>query len=124
MDFSNFMPKDTVMYYTLYDLRKDPDLTSALANVHLPTAECEGPVLLRIEPEQYQDIISGLREMCINEGDEWMTTMLIRPKDAPTNTGDLEVHGIYILIANIKLFIDEPHEFMNKLRSMKRLVLH
>lgn len=123
MDFSNFMSEET-MYYTLYDLRKDPDPMSALANVHLPTAECKGPVLIRVEPEQYQDMIYGLREMCANEGEEWMTSMLIRPKHAPTNTGDLEVNGIYILIAHVQLFIDEPHEFQNKLRSMKRLVFH
>jgi hypothetical protein len=117
-------PEDNTMYYILYDLRKDLDPVTSLINVHLPTAKSEGPVLLRVEADDYENIVMALREMCINEGNEWMTTMLIRPGNAPTNTGDLEVNGIYILIAHIKLFVDEPEGFMQKLKSMKRLVLH
>lgn len=123
MDFS-FMPDDKRMRYVLYDLRKDPDPQSALANVHLPRAEDDGPVLIRVEVEQYQDMMYGLREMCVNEGDEWVTTMLSRPDYAPTNTGDLEPNAIYILIAHISLFLKNPYEFMDNLRSMKKLVLH
>ncbi len=116
-------PKDETMYYVLYDLRKDED-PSTLANIHLPTSKCEGPVLLRIEAEGYEKVVTALREMCVNEGNEWMTTLLVRPQDAPTNTGDLEVHGIYLLIVHISLFVNEPADFMQKLKGMKRLVVH
>jgi abortive infection bacteriophage resistance protein len=90
----------------------------------LPTAQCDGPVLVRVEPEHYESVVESIREMCVHEGDEWMTTLVIRPEDAPTNTGDLEVNGIYILIAHLSLFMDEPEKFMAKLKSMKRLVVH
>ena len=123
MKLFNLSTEDNTMYYVLYDLRKDTDPAS-LVNVHLPTSKCDGPVLLRVEVTDYENVITALREMCVNEGNEWMTTMLIRPRNAPTNTGDLEVNGIYILIAHIKLFVDEPEKFMQKLKSMKRLVLH
>ena len=119
----SLIPKDETMYYVLYDLRKDPDPAS-LVNIHLPTAKCDGPVLLRIEVKNYENVVTAIREMCVDEGNEWMTTLLIRPENAPTNTGDLEVHGIYILIAHMALFVDEPAEFMHKLKSMKRLVVH
>ena len=119
----SLIPKDETMYYVLYDLRKDTDPAS-LVNIHLPTAKCGGPVLLRIEAEVYEDVITALRDMCVNEGNEWMTTLLIRPEDAPTNTGDLEVYGVYILIAHLVLFVDEPREFTQKLKGMKRLVIH
>ncbi len=119
----NFSPEDNTLYYILYDLREDTDPAS-LVNIHLPTAECGNPVLLRIEVENYENVITALREMCISEGNEWMTTLIIRPENAIANTGDLEVHGIYILIAHLKLFIDKPEVFMHKLKGMKRLVLH
>lgn len=120
MDFSS----DKTMRYVLYDLRKDPDPQSALANVHLPIAGDDGPVLFRVESEQYRDVVHSLREMCVNEGDEWLTTMLIRPLYAPNNTGDLEPNAIYVLVAHVELFQADPDGFMNKLRSMKRMVFH
>ena len=119
----SFSPEDKTMYYILYDLREDTDPTS-LVNIHLPTAQCEEPVLLRIKAENYADVITALREMCVNEGNEWMTTLVIRPEVAPTNTGDLEIHGIYILIAHLSQFMNEPEMFMQKLKGMKRLVVH
>ena len=119
----SFIPEDTTMYYVLYDLRKDTDPTS-LGNIHLPTSRCEGPVLILIEVEDYENVVAAIREMCIDEGSEWMTTLLIRPKDAPTNTGDLEVNSAYIMIAHLSLFLDEPEMFMEKLKGMKRQVVH
>ena len=119
----NFSPEDNTMYYVLYDLREDTD-PSSLVNIHLPSAECESPVLLRIEAENYEDVITALREMCVDEGNEWMTTLIIRPENAVANTGDLEVYGIYILIAHLKMFMDKPELFMQKLKGMKRLVVH
>ncbi len=117
-------PEDTTMYYILYDLRKDPNPSTSLVNVHLPTSKCKEPVLIRIESENYEEVIISLREMCVNEGNEWMTTLVIRPKIAPTNTGDLEVDGIYILVAHLAQFVDEPEKFMHKLKGMKRLAIH
>ena len=119
----SFLQEDTTMYYALYDLRKDID-PSSLTTIHLPTAQCVGPVLVRVEPVHYETVMAAIRVMCVDEGDEWMTTLVIRPEDAPTNTGDLEVNGIYILIAHLGLFMDEPEEFMQKLKGMKRLVVH
>lgn len=123
MDSFSFMPKDNTMYYALYDLRKDED-PSALSNIHLPTANCEGPVLLLVEAKDYESVRVALNEMCTNEGSEWMTTLLIRPESAPTNTGDLEINAVYVMIAHLGLFMDEPEMFMQKLKSMKRLVVH
>ena len=119
----SFSPEDNTMYYILYDLREDTDPTS-LVNIHLPTVECENPVLLRIKAENYEDVITALREMCVNEGNEWMTTLIIRPVDAFANTGDLEVLGVYILIAHLSQFVNEPEMFMQKLKGMKRLAIH
>jgi len=123
MNFS-FAPEEQEMRYFLYDLREDPDPQSALAKVHLPNAEDEGPVLLHVEYAQYRDVMSGLCEMCFNEGDEWMLTLLTRPENAPTNTGDLEPNEVYILIAHVRLFRDDPNKFMYKMRSMKRMTFH
>jgi hypothetical protein len=119
----SLIPQDDTMYYVLYDLRKDVD-PSALANIHLPTAKCEGPVLLLVEPEDYESVRESLLEMCANEGNQWMSTILVRPEDAPTNTGDLEVNSIYVMIVHLNLFVEEPVEFMQKLKGMKRLVFH
>jgi hypothetical protein len=115
--------EDSTMYYVLYDLRKDTDPTS-LGGIHLPTSTCEGPVLVLVELDDYENVVIAIREMCVEEGSEWMTTLLIRPKDAPTNTGDLEVNSAYIMIAHLALFLDEPEEFMEKLKGMKRQVVH
>jgi hypothetical protein len=117
------MPEDDTMYYVLYDLRKDVD-PSTLANIRLPTAKCEGPVLLLIEPEDYDSVRISVQEMTADEGGEWMTTLLVRPEDAPTNTGDLEVNEIYIMIVHLNLFVEKPEEFMQKLKGMKRLIFH
>ena len=119
----SFAPEDDTMYYALYDLRNDVD-PSTLSNVYLPTANCEGPVLVRVEPADYESVRVSIVEMCINEGNEWMTTLLVRPGDAPTNTGDLEINKIYIMIAHLNLFTKRPEEFMQKLKSMKRLIFH
>ena len=119
----SFIPEDTTMYYVLYDLRKDTDPAS-LGGIHLPTSACAGPVLVLVEIEDYERVVASVREMCVDEGSEWMTTLLIRPKDAPTNTGDLEVHAAYIMIAHLSLFLDEPEKFMEKLKGMKRQVVH
>ncbi len=116
-------PEDNTMYYVLYDLRKDVD-PSALCNVHLPSEKCKGPVLLLVESEDYDRVRASLIEVCENEGSQWMTTLLIRPEDATTNTGDLEVNKIYVMIAHLNLFMNEPEMFMQKLKGMKRLVLH
>ncbi len=120
----DFALKEQEMHYFLYDLRKDPDPQSALANVHLPNSEDAGPVLLHVDFTQYQDVMYGLQEMCFNEGDEWMITMLTRPENAPTNSGDLEPNEIYILIAHVRLLRNDPNKFMYKMRSMKRMILH
>jgi hypothetical protein len=119
----SFTPEDDTMYYVLYDLRKDVD-PSALANVHLPTSKCEGPVLLLMEPEDYESVRLSVQEITVNEGNEWMTTLLVRPEVAPTNTGDLEVNAVYVMIVHLNLFVEEPEEFMHKLKSMKRLIFH
>jgi hypothetical protein len=119
----NLSPEDNTLYYILYDLRKDSD-PATLVNVHLPKSKCKGPVLVLMEAENYEDVITSLQEMCVDEGNEWMTTLLIRPENAPTNTGDLEVNAVYILIAHLSLFVDEPEKFMQKLKGMKRLVVH
>jgi len=118
MDFSPYK----TMRYVLYDLRKDPDTKSALANVHLPIAMDDGPVLFRVESEQYRDVVYSLREMCVNEGDEWLTTMLIRSPHSLT--GDLEPNAVYILVAHVELFQADPEGFMNKLPLMKRMIFH
>ena len=123
MEPFSFTQKDTTMYYALYDLRKDVD-PSSLSNIHLPTAACAGPVLIRILPEDYESVSDAVRKMCVNEGDEWMTTLVIRPENAPSNSSDLEANGIYVLIAHLQLFVTAPENFMQKLKSMKRLVLH
>jgi len=119
----NLSPEDNTMYYVLYDLRKDSDPAS-LPNVHLPTDKCEGPVLILVEPDDYDSVRLAVQEMTVNEGSEWMSTLLVRPEDAPTNTGDLEINEIYIMIVHLNLFVEEPEEFMHKLKSMKRLVFH
>jgi hypothetical protein len=119
----SFTPEDDTMYYVLYDLRKDED-PSSLCNVHLPTSKCEGPVLLLVEPEDYEDVRLSLLEMCANEGNQWMSTILIRPESAPSNTGDLEVGSVYVMVVHLTLFVEEPEQFMQKLKSMKRLILH
>lgn len=119
----SFTTEDNTMYYALYDLRKDTDPAS-LSSIHLPTSTCVGPVLIQVKAEDYENVVTAIREMCVNEGDEWMTTLLIRPTDAPTNTGDLEVNEAYIMIAHLSLFMDEPEMFMQKLKSMKRQVVH
>ena len=59
-DLKLFSIEDDRMYYILYDLRKDP----SLAKIHLPKEGDEGPVLLRIHPEQYFVIVQELRELC------------------------------------------------------------
>ena len=119
----SFMPEDDTMYYVLYDLRKDED-PSSLYNVCLPTAKCDGPVLLLVEPDDYDSVRLAVQEMTVNESGEWMSTLLIRPEDAPTNTGDLEINEIYIMIVHLNLFVEKPEEFMQKLKGMKRLVVH
>lgn len=117
---SCFQPPDNIMRYILYDLREDP----SLVKVHLPRAEDDEPVLLRVEPDQYNDVRYELRELCINEGDEWMVTLLQRPDYAPTNTGDLIPNALYILIAHFELFKNNPNEFRANLARMKKLVFH
>jgi len=111
------------MYYILYDLRKDP----SLAKIHLPKEGDEGPVLLRIHPEQYFVIVQELRELCENEGNEWMTSILIRPDDAPSNETDLEKGIPYIIVVHISLIGKSPgafDEFMHKVAKMRKLVFH
>jgi len=113
-DLKLFSIEDDRMYYILYDLRKDP----SLAKIHLPKEGDEGPVLLRIHPEQYFVIVQELRELCENEGNEWMTSILIRPDDK----------GIpYIIVVHISLIGKSPgafDEFMHKVAKMRKLIFH
>lgn len=108
----------TAMFYVLYDFT---DGKTTLASIHLPPAgDDDGPVLIKVTPETYEQTVSDLREMCINEGDEWMTTMLIRPEHTMHNTSDLEPLIPYILVAHITLVQKDPSGFVEKLKSMKR----
>lgn len=104
------------MFYVLYDFTKG----ATLAKVHLPLAEDGGPVLMKVTLETYEQTVGDLREMCVNEGDEWMTTLLIRPQFAMRNTSDLEPLVPYILIAHIALVQKDPVGFAEKLKSMKQ----
>lgn len=106
----------STMYYILYDLTKD----QTMADIHLPVEEDDGPVLLKVSMEIYEETMRDLREMTINEGDEWMTTMLIVPAQTMRNTSDLEPMVPYILIAHISIVKADPEAFMEKLKHMKR----
>jgi hypothetical protein len=105
------------MFYVLYDFTAGK---ATLANIHLPPAEDDGPVLLKVTLETYEQTVGDLREMCINEGDEWMTTLLIRPEYTMRNTSDLEPLVPYILIAHIALVQKDPTKFAENLKSMKQ----
>lgn len=108
------------LYYVLYDLRKDP----SLSRIHLPSEHEDGPVLLRVDGEDYRDIYIELQEMNENEGHMWMTSLLNRPLYAPTNTSDLVVDASYVLVAHISLVKDDPQAFIKSLSGMRKLVTH
>ncbi len=105
------------MFYILYDLASGK---ATLASIHLPPAEDDGPVLLKVTLETYEQTVGDLREMCVNEGDEWMTTLLIRPEYTMRNTSDLEPLVPYIWIAHIALVAKDPTRFAENLKSMKQ----
>lgn len=104
------------MHYILYDFTQG----KTLADIHLPVEEDNGPVLLKVTEETYTQTVADLREMCVHEGDMWMTTLLIRPEYAPTNTSDLEQDVPYIVIAHISLLGKDGSDLMRKLCSMKQ----
>lgn len=104
-----------VLFYVLYDLRKDP----SLSRIHLPTPKEGGPVLLLITKENYTDIYSELNEMNYNEGFEWMTSLIYRPMGS-NNASDLLEDTPYILIAHMDLVGEDPEGFFDKLTTMRR----
>jgi hypothetical protein len=108
------------LYYVLYDLRKEP----SLSNIHLPSAHEDGPVLLRVNEEDYRDLYSELQEMNENEGHMWMTSKIHRPLYAPTNTSDLIVDASYVLVAHMALVKDDPEAFIGSLSGMRELLTH
>lgn len=114
-DLKLFPSRDDALYYILYDLREDP----SLSKIHLPK-EGEGPILLRVNEDQYISLAQELRELCANEGNEWATSMLIRPSFGPTNYTDLEENVPYIVIVHVQDFED----FVNRLPKLKRQLLH
>ena len=107
------------MFYVLYDLREDP----SLSKIHLPTPDEDGPVLLLIKKEDYENIYSELHEMNKNEGFEWMTCLLYRPMGASTGLDILE-DTPYIVIAHMNYLKTDIKGFFDKLTTMKRWVSH
>jgi hypothetical protein len=103
------------MYYILYDLRK----STSLAQIHLPLEDEGGPVLLKVSFDSYESIVQDLREMCVNEGDEWMTQLLVVPKNTIRNSSDLERMTPYIMIAHVSMIQKDPRGFVEKLTSMQ-----
>lgn len=110
------------MYYVLYDLRRVG--VDGLATIHLPSAEEAGPVLLEINTDDYGDIVKHLRELICNEGDFWLSHLIILPRDT-TATTDLKPLSAYILIVHSELLIrhifygDQDH-FFDKIATMKK----
>lgn len=106
---------EDVMFYILYDLRKDP----SLSKIHLPRPDEDGPVLLLIDKEDYENIYSELIEMNENEGFEWMTSLIYRPTGSNPGS-DLMEDTPYILIAHMDLVNQDLEGFFDKLTTMKR----
>jgi len=56
-----------------------------------------------------------------------MTSILIRPDDAPSNETDLEKGIPYIIVVHISLIGKSPgafDEFMHKVAKMRKLIFH
>ena len=106
-----------VMFYVLYDLREDP----SLSKIHLPAPDEEGPVLLLINRESYEDLYSELHEMNKNEGFEWLTSLIYRPLGSSPGS-DLIEEASYILIAHMDYVGAELECFFDKLTTMRRWV--
>jgi hypothetical protein len=111
--------QENVMFYVLYDLRKDP----TLSKIHLPRPDEEGPTLLLIDKKDYENIYSELNEMNHNEGFEWMTSLIYRPMGSNPGS-DLLEDTPYIVIAHMDYVNEDMTGFFNKLTTMRRWVSH
>lgn len=113
-------PIDDRLYYILYDLTKD----NSLAPIHLPGPDDTELVLLKIDMDDYVQLRGDLYELCVDEGNYWMTSLIFRPPGAPNNETDLE-HGVpYIIIAHVAMIEKDPEAFMAKLPKIRQLVFH
>jgi hypothetical protein len=113
-----FAQIEEVMYYFLYDLRDNP----SIADIHLPTAHEEGPVLLLTNSEDCVGIFTELTEMGENEGSDWLISVIYVPEHSPNNVSDLLINTPYLLIAHYALIREDPEDFSAQLLKMKRWV--
>lgn len=107
------------MFYVLYDLREDP----SLSKIHLPRPDEDGPVLLLLKKEDYENIYSELHEMNKNEGFEWMTSLIYRPMGS-NHGSDLLEDTPYLLIAHMAYVNGDLKGFFDKITTMRKWVTH
>lgn len=115
-----FTRHDNTLHYTLYDLRKTG--IEGLADIFLP--EDDDPLVLHVSENNYLEVKANVEEMCINEGNDWMHSLLI-PTKGMFNTSDLTPYEMYIVIAHRKLLVkyrafEDPSLIIAKFASMKK----